>query len=71
VWIICSFLISLRNDFIYLDKESLEGGISLTSFCELNGTSRMAFLCNFFDLALSLKSIGIHVNIFKKHTQLN
>jgi hypothetical protein len=31
----------------------------------------MASLCNFFDLALSLKSIGIHINIFKKHTQLN
>jgi hypothetical protein len=30
----------------------------------------MAFLCNLFDLAVSLNSIGIHINIFKKHTQL-
>jgi hypothetical protein len=31
----------------------------------------MASLYNFFDLALSLNSIGIHINIFKNHTQLN
>jgi hypothetical protein len=56
------------EEFMYLNPDSLGGGIYPKDFCELNCTAS-SDTCAFLDLKISQSSLGLEVDIYDKRLQ--